>query len=114
MGEFLESLEAPKTFEPAEDPVLAIRPADKKDTPLLNYMKTKAVERRARQHKRERERQKWRDSLGRISEKKEAKWRCSECRTTKNLEEDPDNRGTFYCTYCWESWDAQDYKKKKK
>lgn len=110
--QFVESLSAPKTFEAPPDPVAALQPATAKDTPLLNYMKTRAAERRARQEKRERERKRWHDRLGRIEEK--PKWRCAECGTSKHLEEDPDQRGVCYCTYCWETWEAKEYKKKKK
>lgn len=110
--EFVENLSAPKTFEAPPDPVATIQPATAKDTPLLNYMKTRAAERRARQEKRERERKRWHDRLGRIDEK--PKWRCAECGTSKHLEEDPDQRGVCYCTYCWETWEAKEYKKKKK
>mmetsp|Transcript_86221 Transcript_86221/g.136968 ORF Transcript_86221/g.136968 Transcript_86221/m.136968 type:complete len:392 (+) Transcript_86221:66-1241(+) len=110
--QFVESLSAPKTFEAPPDPVAALQPATAKDTPLLNYMKTRAAERRARQEKRERERKRWHDRLGRIEEK--PKWRCAECGTSKHLEEDPDQRGVCYCTYCWETWESKEYKKKKK
>lgn len=110
--QFVESLSAPKTFEAPPDPVAALQPATAKDTPLLNYMKTRAAERRARQEKRERERKRWHDRLGRIEEK--PKWPCAECGTSKHLEEDPDQRGVCYCTYCWETWEAKEYKKKKK
>ncbi|CAE7511599.1 UPF3 [Symbiodinium pilosum] len=110
--QFLEGLAAPKMFEAPPDPVAELQPSSKKDTPLLNYMKTRAAERRARQEKRERERKRWHDRLGRIEEK--PRWRCAECGTVKHLEEDPDARGTFYCTYCWEIWEAQEYKQKKK
>jgi len=110
--QFLDGLAVPKTFEAPPDPVSELQPSSKKDTPLLNYMKTRAAERRARQEKRERERKRWHDRLGRIDEK--PRWRCAECGTVKHLEEDPDSRGTFYCTYCWEIWEAQEYKQKKK
>ncbi|CAJ1346268.1 unnamed protein product [Effrenium voratum] len=110
--EFLESLSAPRTFEAPPNPVSLIQPSSAKDTPLLNYMKTRAAERRARQDKRERERKRWHDRLGRIEEK--PKWRCAECGTTKQLEEDPDARGVCYCVYCWEKWEAKESKKKKK
>eukprot|EP00439_Symbiodinium_sp_Y106_P067299 s1490_g11.t1 len=110
--QFLDGLAVPKTFEAPPDPVSELQPSSKKDTPLLNYMKTRAAERRARQEKRERERKRWHDRLGRIDEK--PRWRCAECGTVKHLEEDPDSRGTFYCTYCWEIWEAQEYKLKKK
>ena len=83
-----------------------LQPSSAKDTPLLNYMKTRAVERRAKQEKRERERKRWHDRLGRIDEK--PKWRCAECGTSRRLEEDPDQRGVCYCSYCWESWEAKD------
>jgi len=112
--EFLEKLEKGAEYEAPENPRLALKPSNPKDTPLLNYMKDRAVERRAKAAKRERERQKWReDRLGRIAEDKKSKWRCTECGTYKNLEEDPDNRGTFYCTYCWESYEAKAAKKRK-
>ncbi|CAE7306657.1 UPF3 [Symbiodinium microadriaticum] len=110
--QFLDGLAVPKAFEAPPDPVSELQPSSKKDTPLLNYMKTRAAERRARQEKRERERKRWHDRLGRIDEK--PRWRCAECGTVKHLEEDPDSRGTFYCTYCWEIWEAQEYKQKKK
>mmetsp|Transcript_73843 Transcript_73843/g.130452 ORF Transcript_73843/g.130452 Transcript_73843/m.130452 type:complete len:387 (+) Transcript_73843:39-1199(+) len=113
--EFLEKLEQKAEYEAPDNPVLSLKPSNPKDTPLLNYMKDRAVERRAKAAKRERERQKWReDRLGRIAEDKRSKWRCHECGTSKNLEEDPDRRGTFYCTYCWEHWEAKEVKKAKK
>mmetsp|Transcript_44944 Transcript_44944/g.103902 ORF Transcript_44944/g.103902 Transcript_44944/m.103902 type:complete len:422 (+) Transcript_44944:60-1325(+) len=119
--EFVESLsEAAKAaYEAPPDPKQLLRPADYGDTPLLNYMKTRSKERRARFEKKEKRR--WRDSgLEFIAEEpKKAKWHCAECGISKHLEEDPDDRGTFYCTQCWESWEnqqapVQKVKKKKK
>mmetsp|Transcript_68389 Transcript_68389/g.189265 ORF Transcript_68389/g.189265 Transcript_68389/m.189265 type:complete len:435 (+) Transcript_68389:72-1376(+) len=119
--EFLETLsEASKAvYEAPPDPKVLLKPTDYGDTPLLNYMKTRSKERRARAEKKEK---KWRreGGLEQIAEEpKKAKWRCAECGTSKHLEEDPDDRGTFYCTYCWESWESQQapvpkVKKKKK
>lgn len=124
--EFLERLSNPQAaFEAPPNPVASLKPAEPGDTPLLRYMKERSKERRSRLERRERERRRWRESLDQIAEEpKRHKWQCSECHTTKNLEEDPDNRGTFYCTYCWEqweskqpaqdSWQAEPKKKKKK
>ncbi|CAE8619827.1 unnamed protein product [Polarella glacialis] len=47
-------------------------------------------------------------------ETKKPKYRCLECGTSRNLEEDPDTRGTFYCTYCWEDFETNEAPKKKK
>ena len=30
---------------------------------------------------------------------------CATCRSTKNLEEDCDNKGIYYCRKCWEEWE---------
>lgn len=103
--EFLEGLSEKKGFEAPPDPKASVRPAEPGDTPLLNFMKTRALERKARWEKKQ-SKKNW-YALEAVEEKpKRAKWRCSECGTSKNLEEDPDNRGTFYCTYCWESWET--------
>ena len=32
---------------------------------------------------------------------------CATCRAKKNLEEDADNRGVFYCKSCWEEWEGK-------
>jgi hypothetical protein len=32
------------------------------------------------------------------------KWRCGECGTPNKLEEDPYDRGSYYCDGCYESW----------
>merc|ERR1712014_158613 len=99
----------PKTFEPPEDPK-SIKPSDPSDTPLLQHMKKTLKERRERAEKRqrERERKKWSGYMDQIAEEpKRSKWVCSECGTTKRLEEDPDDRGTFYCTPCWEFYESQ-------
>merc|ERR1712014_53351 len=84
-------------------------------------MKTRAQERRARADKRRKEREKWRPEGGYIEEDpswKKSRWRCKECGATKNLEEDPDDRGVFFCTPCWEYWESEEAaakpKKKKK
>ena len=63
-------------LEAPPDPVAQLKATAAKETPLLNYMKTRAAERRAKQEKRERERKRWHDRLGRIEEK--PKWRCAE------------------------------------
>lgn len=119
--DFLESLEGKRTYEAPPDPKVLLKPLDYGDTPLLNFMKKRSTERRARFEKREKKR--WgaeSRGLEQIDEEpKKAKWRCAECGTSKHLEEDPDDRGTFYCTYCWDSWEshqapAPKLKKKKK
>merc|ERR1711920_1201958 len=94
----------------------SLKPADPSDTPLLQHLKNKAKERRTRAEKR---RGKWSSQMDSIGEdeqpsSKKGKWRCSECGTSKNLEEDPDDRGSFYCTGCWESWEEHPVPKKKK
>merc|ERR1712039_242687 len=116
--EFVASLaEGKGPYEAPPNPVDSLKPANYADTPLLNFMKQRAKERRERLEK---QKKKWKPSADTIDEDpKKAKWRCSECGTTKNLEEDPDDRGTFYCTYRWESWEsalppAKPKKKKKK
>merc|ERR1712187_478142 len=117
--EFVESMSQPKKFEAPEDPKL-LRPSDPTDTPLLQHLKKTLKERRERAEKRQRdrERKKWSGYMDQISEEpKRSKWRCSECGTSKRLEEDPDDRGTFYCTPCWEYYEheaATAPKKKKK
>lgn len=120
--EFVEKLSAKSSYEAPPNPVTLLKPADYGDTPLLNYLKNRSKERRARIEKKDKKR--WRDGgpggLEPVAEEdpKRAKWRCAECGTSKHLEEDPDDRGTFYCTYCWESWENQPstskVKKKKK
>merc|ERR1712187_979277 len=113
--EFVASLAEKGSYEAPPNPIASLKPASYADTPLLNYMKQRAKDRRERFEK---QKKKWKPSADTIDEySAKAKWYCTECGTTKNLEEDPDNRGTFYCTYCWESWEAQEAaapKKKKK
>merc|ERR1712048_1431026 len=118
--EFVESMSQPKKFEAPEDPK-SLKPSDPTDTPLLQHLKKTFKERRERAEKRqrERERKKWSGYMDQIQEEpKRSKWRCSECGTSKRLEEDPDDRGTFYCTPCWEFYEheaaAAGTKKKKK
>jgi len=106
--EFVASLSAPKAqYVGPQDPKHELRPTDPSDTPLLQHLKSKAKERRTRAEK-AKEKRKWRsDGLELIEEEpKRPKWRCAECSTSKNLEEDPDARGTFYCVRCWESWES--------
>merc|ERR1712048_356042 len=96
------------------NPLLSVKPLDFGDTPLLNHLKTREKERRAK-----REKKHWRGSLETVDEEKRPKWYCAECGVSKQLEEDPDHRGTFYCIYCWEVWESQPVpvpkvKKKKK
>merc|ERR1712113_345193 len=81
------------------------------DTPLINFMKEKAKERKERAEKRAK---KWKSHLEGIDESKSSKWTCAECGTTQRLEEDPDDRGTCYCEWCWDSWETAPKKKKKK
>lgn len=123
--EFVESLADTKIqYEAPPNPVTLLKPLDYGDTPLLNYLKNRSKDRRG-QIKKERERKRWhpegKGGLEQIAEEesKKPKWQCAECGTSKHLEEDPDDRGTFYCTYCWESWENQQpsaskAKKKKK
>jgi len=119
--QFLETLAKPKeAFVAPEDPKLAAKPLDPSATPLLQHLRDKAKERRERAEKKAN--RKWKsqmDSIGEDEEpRKKGKWFCGECGTTKKLEEDPDDRGTSYCTHCWESWETTDWdskpKKKKK
>merc|ERR1712039_316044 len=118
--EFVESLaqQGAVRYEAPPDPKADIRPDESGETPLLLYMKTRAKERRARLEKREKK--KWRPEADYIAEEpKKPKWRCKECGTSKNLEEDPDDRGVFYCVGCWEYWESAEVpvskpKKKKK
>merc|ERR1712039_1136501 len=107
MGEFVASLQEKKEFEAPPDPKAELKPADYGDTPLLNFMKTRALERRARWEKRQ-SKKSW-YGMDQIPEDtpKRPKWFCSDCYTTKNLEEDPDDRGVFYCVYCWETWESK-------
>jgi len=120
--EFLEGLaNKATTYDAPPNPKMELRPATPGDTPLLQFMKTRATERRARAEKRRKEREKWRPEGGYIEEDpswKKSRWRCKECGATKNLEEDPDERGIFYCTPCWEYWETEEAsskpKKKKK
>jgi len=116
--EFLETLAdaSKKVYEAPPDPKVLLKPLDYGDTPLLKFMQTRAKERRARAEKKAR---RWREMETIQEDPKKAKWRCAECGTSKHLEEDPDSRGTFYCTYCWESWETHEapapkFKKKKK
>lgn len=115
--EFAEGLKGKKEYEPPLDPK-SFKPTDYGDTPLLNFMKTRAIERKTRWEKRQSNKKNWYGMESVEENPKRNKWCCSECGATKNLEEDPDNRGTFYCTYCWESWEVADVapkvKKKKK
>merc|ERR1712222_208825 len=105
-------------YVPPENPVLSLRPADPGDTPLLQHMKIRSKERQKRSEKREKKRWRGDSNLGYIDEEPKKKWRCHECGSSKHLEEDPDNLGTFYCTRCWEAWEtshpAKPKKKKKK
>jgi len=104
--EFLETLGGAKpVYEAPPDPKLSLKPLDYGDTPLLNFMKKRSTDRRARAEKRK---QRWEGrGMEQIDEEpKKSKWRCKECGTSKNLEEDPDSRGTFYCTYCWDYWEV--------
>merc|ERR1712060_285506 len=112
--EFVDALANKATFDAPPDPKQELRPAVAGDTPLLQFMKTRAEKRR-------KEREKWRPEGGYIEEDpkgKKSRWRCKECGATKNLEEDPDERGVFYCTPCWEYWESEEAagkpKKKKK
>merc|ERR1712014_322733 len=115
--EFVAALAEKGPYEAPPNPIALLKPASNADTPLLNYMKQRVKDRRERFEK---QKKKWKPSADTIDEDpKKAKWYCTECGTTKNLEEDPDDRGTFYCTYCWESWEselpkAKPKKKKKK
>mmetsp|Transcript_9083 Transcript_9083/g.20197 ORF Transcript_9083/g.20197 Transcript_9083/m.20197 type:complete len:396 (-) Transcript_9083:48-1235(-) len=108
---FIEKLAQPKGQpdlppNPKED-----RAADPGDTPLVAFMKKQAKEKQARAEK---ARKKWEAYEEKGSKRSE--WYCSECYTTnaKKLEEDPDNRGTFYCKRCWESWESHAPAKSKK
>jgi len=115
--EFLESLANKPTYDAPPNPKAGLRPATPGDTPLLQFMKTRAEERRARADKRRKEREKWRPEGGYIEEDpswKKSRWRCKECGGLKNLEEDPDERGVFFCTPCWEYWETEEASGKKK
>lgn len=109
--EFIEGLNKPKeAFVAPENPFLSLKPADPASTPLLLHLKNRAKERRERLEKRAAK--KWKPSGEAIDEEwdwdsssKRSKWYCSGCGTKKHLEEDPNDRGSFYCTYCWESWE---------
>merc|ERR1712187_904819 len=98
--------------EAPDNPLNLIKPANPQDTPLIKYMQDKAKGRKAKAEKRAK---KW-AAMESIHEEKATKssWTCAECGTTKNLEEDPDDRGTCYCQWCWESWESMPAKKKKK
>lgn len=115
--EFVEKLSETKGAYVAPPNLALVRPADPADTPLLHYLKNKVIEKRSRAEKKEKKR--WREGTEQEAPKK-AKWHCSNCGTSKHLEEDPDDRGTFYCGRCWESWEssaaapAKSKKKKKK
>lgn len=120
--EFVESLGEKKTFEPPPHPVESLRPADPGQTPLLIHIK-KMKEKREREKKKERQSKRWDSGLQAVDEeaptRRRGRWRCSECGTSRHLEEDPDDRGTFYCVSCWESWEthpepSKSKKKKKK
>lgn len=116
--EFVEGLTKTKeAYVGPENPKFADRPAPG-TTPLLLFMANKAKERRARLDKRQKDKQRWWPEGDSIPEDdsggKKSKWRCGECGTTKKLEEDPDDRGQFYCTGCWEYWEVKAEKKKKK
>jgi len=119
--QFAETLGKPKeAFVAPEDPRLAAKPLDPASTPLLQHLRDRAKERKERAEKKANK--KWKgqmDSIGEDEEasssRKKAKWLCGECGTSKSLEEDPDDRGSFYCTRCWESWETTaDYAKPKK
>merc|ERR1712139_320601 len=99
--EFVESLSKPKeAFVAPENPALSLKPADPASTPLLLHLKNKAKEKKARAERRANK--KWRPEGDAIDEDghsgRKGKWYCTDCGTSKNLEEDPDNRGSFYCT----------------
>lgn len=117
--EFIAALQEKAVFEAPEDPKASVRPLEPGDTPLLHYMKARALERKARWEKKQSRKKDW-YAMETVEENpKRAKYRCSECGTPHYLEEDPDTRGTFYCTYCWEKWESEEAaapksKKKKK
>lgn len=121
---FVENLSKPKeAFVAPDDPKFSLKPAVPGETPLLLFIKKKAEERKSRKESRYlKEKAKWWPEGDSIPEedyyasgkKGKGKWRCSECKTSKGLEEDPDNRGTFYCTQCWESWETSATSKKSK
>jgi len=113
--EFLAGLSEKPEYDPPADPKASLRPLEPGDTPLLQYMKTRAIERKARWEKKQKKKSESWYGMETVEEHpKRTKWRCSECGTQKYLEEDPDNRGTFYCTYCWESWETEAAAPKKK
>lgn len=109
---FLDELSVKKEFEAPPDPKAGLRPADPSDTPLLLHMKQRALDRKAKWEKRQSKRWNYMDHLA--EEPKRPKWACSECYGVKNLEEDPDDRGVFYCTYCWDTWETVETQAKKK
>jgi len=117
--EFVEDLSKKKVYVGPDDP----RKTREKETttPLIEHIRQKAKERKERSERRIKDRnQKWKGYMDGITEEpKKSKFKCSECGTARSLEEDPDNRGTFYCTPCWESfetesWEAAPKKSKKK
>jgi len=107
---FVEALKKPKGLPEPKEGTEPVKKADVGDTPLLAFMKKQAKDKKARA---ERQKKKW-DSYEDEGSKR-SKWYCSECYTTntKKLEEDPDNRGTFYCKKCWESWETAPKGRKK-
>eukprot|EP00927_Polykrikos_kofoidii_P064685 TRINITY_DN6017_c0_g1_i1.p1 TRINITY_DN6017_c0_g1~~TRINITY_DN6017_c0_g1_i1.p1 ORF type:complete len:511 (+),score=134.89 TRINITY_DN6017_c0_g1_i1:153-1685(+) len=110
---FVQQLADPKVFVAPEKEVL--RPDNPGDTPLLEHMRKAAKEKRRLAEKRASSgtSRKWRsegyglDLIPEETTTKRPKWRCSECGTSKKLEEDPDERGVFYCTPCWETWETE-------
>jgi len=119
--EWVENLTKPKEkFEAPDNHETSSKP-EAGQTPLLLFLAARAKERRARVEKRQAK--KWAPQGDSIEEDwdskdyssgRKAKWRCGECGSSKNLEEDPDERGCFYCTRCWESWETAATSKPKK
>mmetsp|Transcript_83577 Transcript_83577/g.233292 ORF Transcript_83577/g.233292 Transcript_83577/m.233292 type:complete len:426 (+) Transcript_83577:182-1459(+) len=108
--EFVEALGQPKVFVAPENPKDSLRPDTPGNTPLLQHLKKTLKERRERAERKLKERKKWSSYSGMdqiAEEPRMPKWRCSECGTSRHLEEDPDDRGTFYCTRCWEAWESE-------
>merc|ERR1712178_629196 len=110
MGAFVETLGEKCVFVAPEDPKHELKLADPADAPLLQHLKKLRQEREIRLEKR---RKKWEsyDGYETYEQPKERvkkpKWRCSECGSSRHLEEDPDDRGVFYCLNCWEYWENQ-------
>eukprot|EP00929_Paragymnodinium_shiwhaense_P039608 TRINITY_DN20799_c0_g1_i1.p1 TRINITY_DN20799_c0_g1~~TRINITY_DN20799_c0_g1_i1.p1 ORF type:complete len:401 (+),score=151.60 TRINITY_DN20799_c0_g1_i1:150-1352(+) len=115
--EFLENMNAPKAYVAPPNPKDDVQ-IDPSKTPLLEHMKKILKEKKLRAEKKAKKWSTGRDSYSGMEKIEEGKswkkWRCSECGTSKNLEEDPGERGVFYCTDCWESWESEAPKKKKK